>query len=181
MKRVFIIHGWGANPDCNWFPWLKKELEKIGFAVDVPAMPNSEHPKYNEWIECLKKIVGKADEETILVGHSLGAITILHYLNELPEEEKIGKAILVSSSDKNPGYSELAGFFSVPLDFEKIRKACDGFTVVHAYNDPVVPIKLGKEMSEALCGEFIALQGGEHLNAGNGFFELPVVLEKILE
>jgi len=30
MKRVFIIHGWGGNPEEGWLPWLKKELEAKG-------------------------------------------------------------------------------------------------------------------------------------------------------
>lgn len=26
-KKFFIIHGWGANPQDDWFPWLKKEFD----------------------------------------------------------------------------------------------------------------------------------------------------------
>ena len=40
MKRVFIIHGWGGYPEEGWLPWLKKELEKNGFKVFVPAIKN---------------------------------------------------------------------------------------------------------------------------------------------
>ena len=47
-KRVFVIHGWGGYPEEGWKPWLKKELEKRGFTVFVPAMPDTEHPKMND-------------------------------------------------------------------------------------------------------------------------------------
>ncbi|MBU4141279.1 hypothetical protein KKE99_00155, partial [Patescibacteria group bacterium] len=30
QKRIFIIHGWEGAPESNWFPWLKKQLEKQG-------------------------------------------------------------------------------------------------------------------------------------------------------
>ena len=32
-----MVHGWDGNPNNHWFPWLKKELEKRGFEVHVPA------------------------------------------------------------------------------------------------------------------------------------------------
>jgi len=181
MKRVFIIHGWEADPESNWFPWLKKELEKKGFAAVVPAMPNSAHPDCAEWVAYLKKIVGRVDKDTFFIGHSLGAITILNYLNDLAAGEKVGKAILISGSNKNPGFPKLASFFSVPMDIAKIRQTSDSFTVIHSDDDPVVPIEMGKEMSDALQAEFITVHEGGHLNTGNGFFEFPLVLEKILE
>ena len=29
MKRVFIIHGWGSNPERARLQWLKKELSNV--------------------------------------------------------------------------------------------------------------------------------------------------------
>jgi len=202
LKRVFIIHGWEADPESNWFPWLKKELEKNGFKAIVPAMPNSAQPKCEEWVDCLKKVIGKVDEETILVGHSLGAITILNYLACLKKGDKVGGVILVSGSDENPGFPELDSFFEIKIDYEKTintvgniptpaQSARDhhypesgisstGFMVIHSDNDSVVPLELGQKMAKALKAEFIVIPGGEHLNAGDGFFEFPLVLEKIM-
>ena len=94
QKRVFIIHGWEGTPDSNWFPWLKNELEKKGFAVAAPQMPNAVCPKMGEWLAYLQKIVGKPDENTFFVGHSLGSIAILRYFESLPDQEKAGGAIL---------------------------------------------------------------------------------------
>lgn len=28
MAKVVIVHGYTGNPDVNWLPWLKEELQK---------------------------------------------------------------------------------------------------------------------------------------------------------
>lgn len=76
-KRAFIIHGWEGTPDSNWFPWLADELKKKGFEAVVPQMPNADFPVAKEWLGHMQKIVGEPDENTFLVGHSLGVTAIL--------------------------------------------------------------------------------------------------------
>ena len=44
-----IIHGSYGSPDENWFPWLKKELQKIGYKVFVPAFPTPKNQKLGVW------------------------------------------------------------------------------------------------------------------------------------
>ena len=39
MDNYIIIHGSFGSKDGNWFPWLKKELEKENKDVVVPQMP----------------------------------------------------------------------------------------------------------------------------------------------
>ena len=49
MKRVFIVHEWTGKPGQHWMPWLKKELESLGFTVEEPAMPDTDTPKIEAW------------------------------------------------------------------------------------------------------------------------------------
>ncbi|MDP3875283.1 MAG: alpha/beta hydrolase, partial [bacterium] len=67
MKRVFIVHGWDGHPEEGWFPWLKEELEKKGFEVSVPVMPNPAEPKIETWIPFLSQLVGTPDVNTFFV------------------------------------------------------------------------------------------------------------------
>lgn len=76
-KRVFIIHGWDGHPDEQWFPWLKKELEQRGFEVYVPQMPKTEEPRIDIWVPYLRGLVGRPDQDTYFVGHSIGPQAIL--------------------------------------------------------------------------------------------------------
>jgi predicted alpha/beta hydrolase family esterase len=95
-KRVFIIHGWGGNPDEHWLPWLKSELEQKGYEVVVPQMPNTNKPVIEEWVNHLSEIVGEVDAQTYFVGHSVGCQTILRYL-ETQAGKKAGGCVLVAA------------------------------------------------------------------------------------
>jgi predicted alpha/beta hydrolase family esterase len=57
MRKAIIVHGWAYNPKMNWYQHLRKELEAKGFQVEVPEMPNSEHPKITDWVNKLKEII----------------------------------------------------------------------------------------------------------------------------
>jgi predicted alpha/beta hydrolase family esterase len=182
MKRVFIIHGLAADPNCNWFPWLKKELEQKGYAVFAPYMPSSRHPICGEWIEHLKTVIGDVDNNTILVGHSLGGAAILRFLEKLEKGKFVAKVFIIAGPDDNPGFPELNSFTYPPADFERIKGASDkGFVLFHSDDDPVVPFLMGQRLAKKLEAEFIALSGFGHLNAGIGDFTFPVLLDKILE
>lgn len=180
-KRVFIIHGWGGNPESNWFPWLENELEKKGFKVEVPTMPNTDFPELKEWLPYLQKLVGKVDEETIFVGHSLGAITILRLLEALPKGEKAGGAIFAAGFPGPLEFKELDNFFVKPLDYEKIKESVKKIIAITSDNDPYVPLKNGELLKEKLGAELIVISGAGHLNEGDGFMRLPIVLDLILK
>lgn len=180
MKRVFIVHGFQATPDCNWFPWLKRELEKKGFEAIVPVMPDSAHPKCNEWVNHLKNIIGHPRKDDFFVGHSLGSIAILRYLEKLSINDHVGGAIFVSGFIDSLGVKEIESFFEKQIDNERIKKICPRFVVIHSDDDPYVSLRHGENLRDKLVAEFIIMHGGGHLNTNNGFFKIPVVLEKIL-
>ena len=88
MKRVYIIHGWAGYPEECWFLWLKDEMEKHGIKAEVPLMPEAEAPKIDKWVPFLENLVKNPDEDTYLVGHSIGVQTILRYLEKA--DTKVG-------------------------------------------------------------------------------------------
>ena len=180
MKRVFLIHGWEGNPEKDWFVWMKNELEQRGFNVGAPAMPDSMDPKMDAWVSHLANTVGNPNEETYFIGHSLGCITILRYLETLQENQKIGGAVLVAGFGHNLEYegyeNELLSFFQTPVDWEDMKKHCAKFVAIHSEDDPFVPIKHNNLFQEKLGARSIVEQGRGHYNDK----EYPVILSAFL-
>jgi len=86
MKKALIIHGWESNSQDHWFQDEKKYLESIGYKVLVPDMPYTMKPKMDEWVKIVKDF--SPDEESVLIGHSLGAPTILRFLKMLSKRSE---------------------------------------------------------------------------------------------
>ncbi len=184
-KRAFIIHGWDGYPEEGWFPWLKAELEQRGFAVEVPRMPHPAEPTIDDWVGHLAKLVGEPDENTYLIGHSMGCQTILRYLASL-EDKRVGGAILVA------GFFELAPletdeekaiaepWLETPIDFAKVKATTSNITVILSDNDEWVPLERNKELFEQCLSPKITVEHGRgHFSGSSGIKELSAALEAI--
>lgn len=178
-KRVFVIHGWGGYPDEGWRPWLQKELEQKGYEVHIPAMPSTEDPKQDAWVNHIKGIVGRPDEESYFVGHSLGCIAILRFLESLPEGTKVGGVIMVAGFDDDLGVNELSDFFTTPVDWEKIRTHTDSFVSIESDNDPYELAKYNEVFKEKLHAKTILEHSMKHFSGDDGIKELPVVIKEL--
>lgn len=188
-KRVFIIHGWDGYPEEGIFPWLKKELENRGYLVFNPAMPEPLRPNIETWVQFLKEQVSVPDEETIMFGHSIGAQTILRYLESLPKSKKIKGAVflagwvhLTDQSYETKEDIEIAKpWLETPLDWVKIKLHTYKFISIFSDNDPLVPISDSQIFETNLGAKVIIEHNKEHFSGSSGIKELPSALAAILE
>ena len=175
MKKAVIIHGFQGSPEHGWKIWLASELEKRGFKATVPSMPTPNHPKMNEWVRTIENAVGCLEEDVLLVGHSLGCIAILRYL-ECLKQGSVGSVVLVAGFVDDLGEKELSGFFEKPIDWKVIRKRARRFYVLQSDNDPYVPVRHGHDIAENL-GAKMAIKTMRHFSGDDDVNELPAVLE----
>lgn len=184
-KRVFIVHGWEADSSSDWFPWLKRELETRGYDVTVPDMPDTNHPNKGTWVQSLATLIGEPDENTYLVGHSIGGNTALRYLESL-NGKKIGGVVLAA-----PYYGKVTlesgeakkiadPWLNTPIDFSKVKAASDKFVCIFSDNDEWVSIKNKDFFEKTLSSRIVVEHDKAHLNMGDGITELPSALEAIL-
>lgn len=181
MKKVILIHGWQGKPGNHWKGWLKKELEDKGILVVEPEMPNKSNiPK--DWINRLSEVVGKPDNETVLVGHSLGCPTIIGYLSELKGDECFLGTILVAGF-----FSKLQDYEELSLwDFEtsyvaKAKEHCKKFISIVSTNDLAVPFDKSKELNDAVSGVMIIEENKGHFCEDDGVVELKSALDSVLD
>lgn len=184
MKKAYIIHGWGYDPTQNWYPWLKKEMEKNGFKVFVPEMPDTENPKIEQWVEHLSNVANNLDEDTYFVGHSIGCQAILRYLEGLGGSQKIGGAIFVApwltlqNLEDEESEKIAEPWIKTPLDFDKVTLSTKNIVSIFSDNDPFVSLE-NKGMFESLLNsKTITLNKKGHFE--EDIRELPEALEEIL-
>ena len=177
MKAV-IFHGWGGNSNENWFPWLKKELEKKGFEVLVPDLPDSDFPKQDKWLPAALKLTDY-DENTVLIGHSLGTCLIMRILENI--HKKVKAIFLVSAFDRDLKIKEIETFFFKPYDYEKIIKNAGKIYILNSDNDPYIPLSIAEELSKKLkCGVKV-FHNKEHLSSGTENFRFPELRDMIVK
>ncbi|MFQ5662173.1 MAG: RBBP9/YdeN family alpha/beta hydrolase [Candidatus Paceibacteria bacterium] len=189
QKRVFIIHGWNGQSDEGGFPWLQKELEERGFEVHAPQMPEPAYPKIDAWISHLKEQISIPDENTYLLGHSIGAQTILRYLESLEPNAKIGGAVflagwmhLTNEAYEDEGDIAIAKpWLETPIDWEKVKLHTDKFTAIFSDDDPFVPFSDSEIFADKLNAKIIVENNKGHFSGVDGIKELPIVLSAILE
>ena len=183
MKNAVILHGTNGSSQHNWFPWLKTELEKLSYQVWVPDLPGANKPNvftYNEFL--LKNSNWQFDEETVLIGHSSGAVEILSLLQHLPSNTKIKAAYLVGAFNDNLGEEYLNDLFLEPFDFSIIKQRANQFFLIHSDNDPYCPLEQAQFLAEQLDGELVVKPGQAHFSlstAGETYRQFPFLLELI--
>ena len=180
-KKVFIIHGAYGHPKGNWFPWLRKELEKKEVEVYVPKFPTPEGQILDNWFKVFDEYMNIIDENTIMVGHSLGAAFILNILGRI--EREIKAAFLVAPFVGllgNPTFDTINKTFTDrEFNWEKIRSNCKRFYVYSSDNDPYVPIDKGKFLAEKLNAMFRIIHGAKHFNGSAGYTKFELLLKDI--
>ena len=178
--RAVIVHGWGAGPADHWFGWLAGQLQAAGVATRIPALPGSQRPRLAQWLAALDEAAGAPDERTLLIAHSLGTITVLHWLSQR-RPARIGGLVLAAGFDRRlPRLRTIGGWPLDPyIDAATVdepaiaRMAAGRLHHVIGSDDGVVPPAQSRALAARLGGRVHEVPGGGHLLASQGFARLP--------
>lgn len=184
-KRLFIVHGWADQYEDQWFPRLKQQAEALGFLVTIPMLPDIANPKIAPWVLTLSMAVGKADEGTFFVGHSMGCQTILRYLAALPDDERIGGAVFVAGWQRVQGLASdeeratAKPWEETVIEYENVRKHLSRSVAIFSDNDPFVGAE-NVEIFRTKIGSRIIMEHAKgHFTQADGCTELPSVFEAL--
>jgi len=181
MKRVFIIHGYKSYPGDCWFPWLKKKLTKRNFEVIIPHFRNSGNPKKIDWINTIRKSVVRPDSDTYFIGHSLGSMAIIRYLEILKPSQKIGGVIFVAGRIiLRSNTSKVSSFFDRPINWRKLKGLSNKYIGVYSIDDHLVSTENGRLLRQKLKAKFVLEKNKGHFSRVDKIFKLPIVLKLLI-
>lgn len=185
LKRAVILHGTDNNPSELWFPWLRKELERLGYEVFAPTLPQNHTPNRHIYDKFLRES-GWDYSDNLLVGHSSGATTILNLLTSgwFP---RVKTTVLVGTFlneklSKNASWYETGQFdnlFKEHYDPKTLKNKGGAFYFVHGSDDPYCDINDAKQLCNSVNGKFITVPNGGHLAQSSGIKELPQIIENL--
>jgi hypothetical protein len=93
LKKVILIHGNGGCTAADiWLPSVARELTALGLTVINQTFPDNVKARARFWLPFLEEL--GADEHTILIGHSSGAVAAMRYA----ETHQLWGSILVGVS-----------------------------------------------------------------------------------
>lgn len=177
--NVIIVHGAYGHPFENWFNWMKIELEKLGIECFVPKLPTPQGQELANWIQLFNStMLPVINQNTILIGHSLGAAFLLRWLEQT--NQSIATTILVCSFTGKVGIEKFdtinESFFSNPFDWHSITNKSKQFFCYHGNNDPYVADTNFDFIAENLQARKIIIPNGGHLNEASGYTSFPQLL-----
>ena len=186
IKRAVILHGTNGSPsELKWQVWLRELLESSGYEVFFPQLPDCDKPdlqKYDTFLQAS----GWDFTDNVIVGHSSGATTLLHLLQQewFPH---IRSAVLVGTFMNERLLSAASWYesgqfdelFTEGFDIEVIKQHSDKFYFVHGDDDPYCDYGDAKNLNDNLNGEFLTIKGGGHIASSANIDTLPS-LESVL-
>jgi predicted alpha/beta hydrolase family esterase len=174
-KKALILEAWYNKPDDNWYPWLKKELEKKGYEVLLPDLPDqrTDHPSLAKQIKFIDGL-HFLDKDTVVIGHSLGAVLGMR----LGEVYKFKKLITVAGWDYNDLCEGHKLFWKTTMQHKKIKKNVREIYCIGSDNDPYYTKIAFEDTANRLGGKFVFIKGKSHFSQkSGGVTQIPQLLK----
>jgi uncharacterized protein len=165
-KIVFIPGNGGATTQDNWFPSVKMNLVAKGLTVVDAVFPDPQLARENYWIPFLLNDL-QVDEQTILVGHSSGAIAAMR----LAEQQKILGSVLVGAyyTHLDMETEKQSGYFDRPWKWNSIRSNQQWTILFASEDDPWIPVEQPRHIHTMLNCEYHEYKNQGHF--GGDYFK----------
>ena len=185
MNKIYIVHCWDGSKDDGWYPWLDEKLTSENNKVFRFNMPNTANPKIDEWVSFLDQQIDNLDENTYLVGHSIGCQTILRYLQS-KDVTKIGGVLLVApwldlldyAIEDEESYDTAMPWLTEKIDFEKVKKFTNNIHCIFSDNDYFVSLDQKDKFERLLDAKTLVVSGKGHISEEDGVNELAEILDE---
>lgn len=156
-QHILFIHGAGGHDEDKILADALQKALGDSYNVVYPRMPDENEPNSDAWKAKITSELAAFDATPILVGHSLGASTLLKYLSEEKLDQLPAGLFLVAAPywDAN---NEDVNEYAVREDFASHIPTSLPIFFYHSKDDEYVPFahlaQYGDKLPEATVREF---------------------------
>lgn len=122
-------------------------------------MPDPYDAKEEIWMPFIKCEM-KVDENTVVIGHSSGAVAAMRLL----EHTKVLGCVLVSTCHTDLGCESerISNYYSRPWEWDKIKSNASWILQYHSADDHLIPIAEADYVAESLGSEYTRYPNRSH-------------------
>ena len=167
--RVILIHGnGGCTAADGWLPFVEHELSELGLDVVNRTFPDNVRARASVWLPFLEEL--GADERTVLIGHSSGAVAALRYA----ESHRLLGSVLVGvcHTDLGDPGERASGYYRAPWRWPDIRRNQQWTGIFQSDDDPHIPVAEARFVAKQLRGSYFEHSGRGHFTSREPFPEL---------
>jgi predicted alpha/beta hydrolase family esterase len=168
-KAILIPGNGGCSPGDAWYPAVERELAALGINVINTEFPDSVKARSSYWLPFLESL--GADDNTILIGHSSGAVAAMRYA----ETHRVLGSVLVGVcyTDLGDTFEAQSGYYRDPWRWSAIRDHQQWIGIFNSTDDPHIPIAEPRHVAAQLKCSYFEFRDRGHFTDG----QLPEVVE----
>ncbi|MBA8825362.1 hypothetical protein FHX42_002713 [Saccharopolyspora lacisalsi] len=170
--HVLLIHGFTGSGPWHWQRWLAAQLTDEGVTVELPTLPDPDHPRFDAWLPALRRHLEAVPDEAELVvaAHSCGVPLWLHHAATMDfSVRRADRVLLVSPPEPEWRHPDVRGLAPYPLDAGALRRAAGLTRLVAGTGDEYLPMHSAHEIADALRVDLDVIPDGGHLNTEAGY------------
>lgn len=169
--KAILIHGNGGSTAGDiWLPFVERGLTALGLVVVNRTFPDNVKARAQSWLPFLEEL--GAGEDTILIGHSSGAVAAMRYA----ETHRLLGSILIGvcHTDLGDPGEAASGYYRAPWQWQKIRANQQWIAIYQSTDDPHIPVAEARFVAAQLkCSYFEFTDRGHFVDSR----EFPEVVE----
>lgn len=174
QPTVLILPGLGNSGPEHWQTYWEQH-----YGYPRVQQGNWDNPVLADWVQAVEDAVTTAGPDVVLVGHSLGCITIARWANTTQHHIKGALLVAPADVDRPDMPSEVLNFAPIPLaplPFPSI--------VVASTNDEYMTLERAQHVAQAWGSRLVNVGALGHINSQTALGLWPeghMLLQKLVE
>lgn len=161
--HYLIVPGWQGSPDAHW----QSHWQRVLPSASRVEQENWLLPQKADWIAAVQRAIEAAPAPVILIGHSLGCVTIAHWAAQADVRSlgKVRGALLVAPADVERADCPQALQNFAPINVQGLPFPS---LLVGSSNDPAATPLRAQWLANCWGSELVILPGAGHVNVKSG-------------